>query len=620
MPVHSFDQIKKAPNQAQLNSQADMMVMYTGQLKAGDEPDQQRLVENVKSYALAYQTVIRADVENDAVREAREKLKGFKNYLETRDREGNSNFQKFKAIGSTQWPVLAIAMSGLNEAFGTGVDPFHMAVEAQKKPFVDVLHQDEENLSQNDVRNSVHNEGPQVNQEEGMAQPAAAAQQISGSRYIQNIQAQLPTKNPADMEMEEREACIRQLFQVIAARNLCDSDRGKKAKLVNTNVEPEKVDDLVEKMFGHDNFRDFSSALKLKPALLQQAMTACRKGHGGGLDDMYKSFLKDLGPGELVNDKMQERYMPTAQERIKALQAKAKVSKQASRDMTAIDEKLKTLAANSPEKENLERTKLDLQLKADSNDLTRIASEIVQIRNIAHLSRGSSKNLDKKIPTGEEDELSSTVRAMYSAQALHQAVKKEYILKHLEDGHGGELAADLRKESANTMMLYAARKAIYANTVGTRLGQIRTEARHLKDDFQMAIQSGNEADIQRYRKQSEELLGEFFLLDGVSRSGKGATVDEGKLNNMDVPWDKVEQLKKNGPNSNKTFQTLMKDRTPSELCTIIGNCASKSQAEFVSELAEEMQARKATKKAEEKKGPVTNMTVDKKTGMINVNL
>ena len=55
--------------------------------------------------------------------------------------------------------------------------------------------------------------------------------------------------------------------------------------------------------------------------------------HGGELDDMFRKHLRTLPAGELRNDAILKRWMPTVKERIESLQEQAKKSLNAGREV-----------------------------------------------------------------------------------------------------------------------------------------------------------------------------------------------------------------------------------------------------------------------------------------------
>ena len=100
--------------------------------------------------------------------------------------------------------------------------------------------------------------------------------------------------------------------EIMAARLLSDSVRGKKSTL-QKQITGEALLGTAKRLRHDAAFRDFMGRIANDPKQQEKALRAATAGHGGELDDMFRSFVKNLPAGELTTgDPFLGRYMPTA--------------------------------------------------------------------------------------------------------------------------------------------------------------------------------------------------------------------------------------------------------------------------------------------------------------------
>ncbi|MCR5282661.1 MAG: hypothetical protein K6E18_04775 [Lachnospiraceae bacterium] len=205
-----------------------------------------------------------------------------------------------------------------------------------------------------------------------------------------------------------------------------------------------KAREMLEKP-GH--MKDFLDRLMTDQKLMEKAQDAAAKGHGGGLDALFKDYLKNLPPGQLKNDDPGlKRFMPTVKERIEALQEQAKAAARRHEQPTAQ------------------------------------AAEIVVLRNMIKAERGVKASLDHPIPLMGKDfsrSLSKEAEAMMKRESFRSVTADPKVLSLIKKGHGGEMLTEMRKVFGTTG--YAAgfeeaQKALREGTVEGRLEAIKEEA------------------------------------------------------------------------------------------------------------------------------------------------
>ena len=106
----------------------------------------------------------------------------------------------------------------------------------------------------------------------------------------------------------------------MAARMLANSKRGKAKRLKETRLTEEQIKAKAKELMENGLFGRFIQSLRDNGQKRAKAEAAVGAGHCGGLDDMFKDFLLKLPAGELKNEKLLDRYMPTAKDRIAELQ------------------------------------------------------------------------------------------------------------------------------------------------------------------------------------------------------------------------------------------------------------------------------------------------------------
>ena len=145
--------------------------------------------------------------------------------------------------------------------------------------------------------------------------------------------------------------------------------------------------------------REFLSTLAQDPKKVKLALSAARSGHGGGLDKMFTAYLKTRPAGQLHNDPVLERYMPTVKSRIDFLQNKA------------------------AESYNKER-------KAPVPEI----AEIVALRYLSTSKITKKTNLDAKIPANNE--LTERVAKHVNSAKFNARCESPAILNYIRKGHG----------------------------------------------------------------------------------------------------------------------------------------------------------------------------------------
>ena len=146
------------------------------------------------------------------------------------------------------------------------------------------------------------------------AQPEAQPKSRSAARWIEDW------KRQAAAESKKEDYPAAYYAKIMAARMLANSKRGKAKRLKDTRLTEEQIEAKAKELRENGLFGRFIQSLRDNGQKRAKAEAAVGAGHCGGLDDMFKEFLLKLPAGELKNEKLLNRYMPTAKDRIEELQ------------------------------------------------------------------------------------------------------------------------------------------------------------------------------------------------------------------------------------------------------------------------------------------------------------
>ena len=549
------------------------------------EKGEKDLALKAQQYSEAFKTLYGLDPlspDEKAIEEAYEKLGGFSEFISGGKPGEAANYEKITSCLPKEMAELCnTGLPMLNQSLELGLD-----VEAliPEKKAEDAVQQEAED--------------PEIDEPDKAEPGSMNADELTdnggrqrASAYIETIRDNgFPEKDPAKLSEEQKEQAFDRMLKIMAARELVDSDRGKKKKLQENEVDPADVKRRAEMMKKDPTFQKFLQALSDDPKKFKAAMAAATKrpGHGGGLDDMFKSFVKNQPPCEFRNDTILKRYMPTVKERLEVLQDQFRKCIAADKEMQSVDAKLDSIQKKSTGKEKTiekllsKRGKLDERISDYAPQ--RVAGEMIVLRNLIKADKGNKASLEKPIPVAENGELlTDDANELYNNIGV--IFEDEKIRDLVADGHGGRMMEKVRKqaheeldprETALTLEL------LDKNSIKVRMEEIKNEAGVLAEDLLTANLTGKPNED--LMKRSKDLLSEYLLLDGKTRDKQTGEIDESKLLN-DVPYGSIETMKQMGPENNATFNELVGGVDPMTMQTIMENLNQDDQKDFITSLA-----------------------------------
>ena len=394
-------------------------------------------------------------------------------------------------------------------------------------------HIDDNHLDESQDNNIRINEMP--------AQNVLPAAHVTAAQYIEDIQAGVRSTN--DMQLGDK------IFKILAARHIADSIRNHRDRLDSTMVTEDQVNRKADELRGNDTINRFVTRCTETENMRRESVRAIGKGHGGRLDDMLKEYALKAEVGKLENSAVMVRYMPSAKERIEALQTKLK-----DRNKT-IDEKRK------------------------------IVLEIIKTRNVTRAIKGEKSSLEKPVPVSDPS-ISEAVEAEYNAanKQVLEAIITPAVIRQATSGHGGDMLVSVRENyNAAHINDEQLKKLVFGNTIEARMERLQNKARSLRTALNNKIRA-NEDTAETIRK-SKKVIAEYLLLDGKTRGFNEINSDPEKLV-KDVPWDKVGTLKRRGPDNERQFRNTFRGYTDNDFAEALQNLSSRTPADFVHTLTE----------------------------------
>ena len=264
----------------------------------------------------------------------------------------------------------------------------------------------------------------------------------SAEQWIQDFRA-----NDAFEKVNERGGVsydFNQLPKIMAARMLADARRGDKSNLKDTNLKLEEINAQADKLKKDPTYQKFIVSIRKNAGAVRMTAAAVKSGNGGGLDDMLKDYIRTLPAGQLPQNPLMKRYMPTVKERIEGLRERVKAKKEP--------------------------------------NVTKAAAEILALRNFAYAERGRKKSLDKAIPSNPKTrkDMREDIDALSNDEHFKRNIKENEKL--IQRGHGGALANELLKSDREYYDAYGEHEyGERAQTALLRNAQTKSAEKWLED-------------------------------------------------------------------------------------------------------------------------------------------
>ena len=331
--------------------------------------------------------------------------------------------------------------------------------------------------------------------------------------FIESIRDHcFPVVNTKYIDKTVKSKYVNNMLLIIAARQLAGSTRND-AGTLNTEIKYEDVFKRVEEMKKDPVIKNFILDTVNDKYTLITAVNGAkqRPGHGGKLDDMLKEYVRNLPPGEISNDKLHERYLPTVKERIEIIQNQTK---------TLLKEEAKTIVDLRKQKETIHKA----------------IAETIILRNLAKADKGSKSSLDKPIPCEEEDTLKCNVEKLIACRTFQDICDRRGMKELLFNGHGGNLTHMIREHYFSGLEIKDKNMSeiLEQNTIKRRMEELSKQVEEIKDGL---------SEINNSRKAIAILTEYTFLMNqGLDKTTHRPVMSR---YNKDVPWEKVNEIERN---------------------------------------------------------------------------
>ena len=306
--------------------------------------------------------------------------------------------------------------------------------------------------------------------------------------------------------------------RILAIRMVADAKRHDSNSLGKGLTEAE-IREAEQNLLRNPHYKEFLRGTGKYSDTFDKLHANILEGHGGRVEDVFRNYLKELPAGELDNsDPALQHFMPTAAERIEALQEQAKAKRKEKR---------------FPARE---------------------AAEIVVLRNLVHAEKGKKSSLQKPIPT--TGSLQNDVDSLYQDNRFYLATDHKKVYDAMVAGHGGGLIEQVYKvdEYVRAKVDYvnslapnghqesaeftdSALTVLQANTRGGRMRELQAEAAAVAQQ----IDDAAEEEKPELIRKTKEIMAEYQIHQEacMNKSGQFLPNARKKLEE-EVPWESVD--------------------------------------------------------------------------------
>ena len=372
------------------------------------------------------------------------------------------------------------------------------------------------------------------------------AQEKKANVWIEEIKAEnaFAKLNP---ETNRMELDPDQIAKVLVIRDLANAERGDAKNLNGCTLKETQIRSAARELKKDQIFQNFIKKLNDDPVKYRAALSAASTGHCGGLDDMFKAYVKQLPAGQMSNATPLKRYLPTVLERIEILQKQAK--------------KKPALGAAA-------------------------AAETIALRNIVRAQRDAKSRLNKNIPTSKSDLLGREIKALKDDKNLTAYLGTERVQSLLQKGHGGKMLENVRLhvytgQEEGKEIGRKATDVLLESTIAGRIDDIKTAAAKCRTELYY-LEPGTDKE-QKAMEMTKVLIGEYLVhcLPYVNANAKEKWSENyGTLSRGEVVWSDVEK-KIMKINQNETFKKLTDNLDHDGALAILRDMNEKPPREFM---------------------------------------
>ena len=147
-------------------------------------------------------------------------------------------------------------------------------------------------------------------------------------------------------------------------------------------------------------------------------------------------------------------------------------------------------------------------------------------------------------------------------------LENDETAKLIAKGHSGALVDEIRKGGVQDDYRTIGRE-LYAGSVQTRIEELKADAKTA------AARLKASPDDPETAAKAKDILSEYLMLDFMTRDKATNQIDQTKLLSENVPYGKIEEMKRCGPGNNPMFKKM------------IGSISGQQAAELMEDMAEQ---------------------------------
>ena len=358
----------------------------------------------------------------------------------------------------------------------------------------------------------------------------------------------------------------------MAIRMLADAKRHDSSSL-GKELSENEIKEAENKLLQNHHFQEFVDDISKYGKAFEKVKANIFEGHGGRVEDAFRNYLRDLPAGRLdYTDPTLQHFMPTAAQRIEALQTKVKENRKQNRSISSE------------------------------------TAEIVALRKNVHAEKGKKSTLQKTIPVSEN--IKKDMETLERDIAFCMSTSNNKVYDAIVHGHGGGITEQVLKaqDDVRVRMGYVNSEAKEGNKLdtgysaetgrilksGTRESRMRElMAECVKNTKKM--ETASEEEMPALIQESKEIMAEYQIHHNAvyDKNFRLKSNWRQKLQE-DVPWSDV-QSQMNKLLKSPEYQKM--DVKPEQATEGLNEIVSRSQS--LISMAEQLDVKNPPQKKDE---------------------
>ena len=295
---------------------------------------------------------------------------------------------------------------------------------------------------------------------------------VNVKNYIEELQNGIDSRN--NMTFDD-------FAKLLALRTIADAKRNSfRGNSLNKDVDRNELNNMIEEFKNEPSVKTAFQYAKVNPKRWESLNKAFKTGHGGGIEDYYKTTLKVANFEDIPQSDTFARFRPTVKEKIEFMQ--------------------------------------DL-VKNGSERLTSAVTDIIVCRNIAGAERDKKGKLDFVMSGDFIKKAVEQEKILKEHKAFNNMVR-QIDRKQLKDlittGHGGAMSELVRQASEQAFMRgeKEVHSVLWHNTIDGMIDRINAQFAEIKNDVQDIAENlpaVGEDEVDELKRQNA--LGDGFVYD-----------------------------------------------------------------------------------------------------------